>query len=123
MIMPCMNATSAFERGGSVACVSEGSVLLGLPGAPGWTTTGDSDALWCANAVATRPKLAIIIAASAHKGVAASFAETRRARLQSQSLSSINPRAPIPSGIHPETHPNRDNALHIICVDFSSITQ
>src|SRR5216684_2051451 len=40
MIMPCMNSTSACERGGSVALVDGGSVLLGLPGAPGCTTTG-----------------------------------------------------------------------------------
>src|SRR5579863_8722133 len=40
MIMPCMKATSAGERGGRVAFVDGGSVLLGLPGAPGWTTTG-----------------------------------------------------------------------------------
>src|ERR1700693_689550 len=40
MIMPCMNSTSACDRGGSVALVDGGSVLLGLPGAPGCTTTG-----------------------------------------------------------------------------------
>src|SRR2546425_10922329 len=40
MIMPCMNSTSACDRGGSVAFVDAGSVLLGLPGAPGCTTTG-----------------------------------------------------------------------------------
>jgi hypothetical protein len=35
MIMPCMNSTSACERGGSVALVEGGNVLLGFPGAPG----------------------------------------------------------------------------------------
>jgi len=35
-----MNSTSACDRGGSVALVDGGSVLLGLPGAPGCTTTG-----------------------------------------------------------------------------------
>jgi len=40
MIMPCMKSTSACERGGSVALVDGGNVLLGLPGAPGCTTTG-----------------------------------------------------------------------------------
>src|SRR5688572_6500006 len=40
MIMSCMNCTSAGEGGGSFARVDEGSVFVGLPGAPGWTTTG-----------------------------------------------------------------------------------
>src|SRR5580700_448241 len=40
MIMPCMNSTSACDRAGSVPLVDGGSVLLGLPGAPGCTTTG-----------------------------------------------------------------------------------
>src|SRR5260370_20934962 len=39
-IMPCMKSTFAGDRGGSVALVDGGSVLLGLPGAPGCTTTG-----------------------------------------------------------------------------------
>ena len=38
--MPCMNSTSAWDLGGSVAFVDGGSLLLGLPGAPGCTTTG-----------------------------------------------------------------------------------
>src|SRR5580658_9316667 len=38
--MPCMNSTSAGDRGGKVAFVDDGSVLLGAPGAPGCTTTG-----------------------------------------------------------------------------------
>src|SRR5258706_7416634 len=40
MIMRCIKATSAGERRGSVAWVEGGRVLLGFPGAPGWTTTG-----------------------------------------------------------------------------------
>src|SRR5579864_112241 len=40
MIIPCMNSTSACDRGGSFPVVDSGSFLLGLPGAPGWTTTG-----------------------------------------------------------------------------------
>jgi hypothetical protein len=40
MIMPCMNSTSAREVGGKVPCVDGGRVLLGVPGAPGCTTTG-----------------------------------------------------------------------------------
>src|SRR5258708_4288650 len=39
-IMPCMKSTFAGDRGGSVALVDGGSVLLGLPGAPCCTTTG-----------------------------------------------------------------------------------
>src|SRR5258708_22559602 len=50
MIMPCMNATSAWESGGSMARVEDGSILLGLPGAPGCTTAGfvESDCCECA---------------------------------------------------------------------------
>src|SRR5690349_7513084 len=40
MIMPCMNSTSAGDRGGRVPFVDGGSVLLGFPGAPVCTTTG-----------------------------------------------------------------------------------
>src|ERR1700692_553400 len=42
MIIPCINSTSACDRGGRVAFVDGGRVLLGLPGAPGCTTTGGS---------------------------------------------------------------------------------
>ena len=50
MIMPCMNSTSACDRGGSVAfVVDDGSVLLGWPGAPGCTTTGFAGPVCCAH--------------------------------------------------------------------------
>src|SRR5260370_35899901 len=49
MIMPCRNSTSACDRGGSVALVDGGSVLLGLPGAPGCTTTGVAGSVCCAH--------------------------------------------------------------------------
>src|SRR5437763_16113369 len=49
MIMPCMNSTSACERGGSAAFVDGGSVLLGLPGAPGCTTAGLTESFCCAS--------------------------------------------------------------------------
>jgi hypothetical protein len=39
-----MNSTSAWERGGRLARVERGSVLLGCPGAPGWTITGGAAA-------------------------------------------------------------------------------
>jgi len=35
-----MNSTSAEECGGRLALVEDGSVLLGIPGGPGCTTTG-----------------------------------------------------------------------------------
>jgi hypothetical protein len=44
-----MNPTSACDRGGSVALVDGGSVLLGLPGAPGCTTTGLPGSVCCAH--------------------------------------------------------------------------
>src|SRR6202049_2125737 len=50
MIMPCMNSTSACERGGSVGLVDGGRVVLGLPGAPGCTTTGVVGSVRCARA-------------------------------------------------------------------------
>lgn len=50
MIMPCMNSTSACDRGGSVALVDAGSFLVGCPGAPGWTTTGVVASGCCARA-------------------------------------------------------------------------
>src|SRR5215467_4112800 len=49
MIMPCMNSTSACESGGRAALVEGGSVLLGLPGAPGCTTTGFDESFCCAD--------------------------------------------------------------------------
>ena len=48
MIMPCMNWTFARECGGNVALVEDGSVRVGWPGAPGWTTTGDAGLACCA---------------------------------------------------------------------------
>src|SRR5687768_15129870 len=48
MIIPCMNCTSASDGGGSVALVDGGSVRVGCPGAPGWTTTGVAGSACCA---------------------------------------------------------------------------
>src|SRR5579863_3650004 len=50
MIMPCMNAISAADRGGSTPFVEAGSRLVGSPGAPGCTTTGAEDSFCCAAA-------------------------------------------------------------------------
>jgi hypothetical protein len=48
MIIPCMNFTSNGEAGGNVALVEDGSVRVGWPGAPGWTTTGVGGSACCA---------------------------------------------------------------------------
>src|ERR1043166_1758547 len=47
MIMPCMNSTSAGERGGSVPFVDGGKVLVGWPGAPGCTPPGAEESRAC----------------------------------------------------------------------------
>ena len=65
--MPCMNATSACDRGGSLALVDDGSVLLGCPGAPGCTTTDFCGSLCPAHRVdekrpAGQKKLAAMVA-------------------------------------------------------------
>src|SRR5207302_6835617 len=54
MIMRCINSASACEKGGSMPAVAGGSVLLGLPAAPGCTTTGLAGSVCCAHA--TGPK-------------------------------------------------------------------
>src|SRR5277367_2241205 len=51
MIIPCMNSTSACDCLGSVPFVDGGSVLLGLPGAPGCTTAGVAVSVCCAHNV------------------------------------------------------------------------
>src|SRR5687768_4014668 len=48
MIMPCMNRTSAGDRGGRVALVEGGNLRVGWPGAPGCTTTGAEGLVCCA---------------------------------------------------------------------------
>ncbi|MDQ1390495.1 MAG: hypothetical protein QOF56_3949 [Acidobacteriaceae bacterium] len=45
-----MNSTSAGDRGGRIARVDDGRVLLGAPGAPGCTTTGLVGLVCCARA-------------------------------------------------------------------------
>src|SRR5580658_1108748 len=51
MIIPCMNSTSACDGWSNEALVEGGSVLLGLPGAPGCTTTGVAGSACCADTV------------------------------------------------------------------------
>src|SRR5258708_28063933 len=55
-IIPCMNSTSAGERGGRMARVDDGSVLLGAPGAPGCTTTGLARSVCCGGATGEKKK-------------------------------------------------------------------
>src|SRR5215472_14457517 len=55
MIMPCMNSTSSWESGGSAAFVDGGRVLLGLPGAPGCTTTGFDESFCCPDTAGNKP--------------------------------------------------------------------
>src|SRR6202035_63156 len=63
MIMPCMNSTSACDRGGSAALVEGGSALLGFPGAPGCTTTGGGAESVCCACAAEQNKPAATLAA------------------------------------------------------------
>src|ERR1700693_2676260 len=58
-----MNATSAGDCGGRVARVDDGSVLLGVPGAPGCTTTGFAVSVCCARAAGEK-EIAKTLAAS-----------------------------------------------------------
>ena len=74
--MPCMNRTSAAEAGGSVALVVGGSVRVGFPGAPGWTTTGGDGAVCCAQ-TRIESKLAGALAAASMPKHAATLDTTR----------------------------------------------
>src|SRR5438874_11713612 len=57
MIMPCMNSTSACDRGGSGALVEGGRFLVGVPGAPGCTITGFGGSVcWAHTAEETSPR-------------------------------------------------------------------
>ncbi len=51
--MPCMNSTSAGEVSGRVAVVEGGSLLLGVPGAPGCITGAGFAGISCPKTVAT----------------------------------------------------------------------
>src|SRR5258708_35538173 len=61
MIMPCMNSTSACDLDGSSAVADEGSCLLGLPGAPGWTITGFAGPV-CARAAEQKKPVRALVA-------------------------------------------------------------
>jgi hypothetical protein len=80
MIMPCMNSTSACDRGGNFAVVEAGSFLLGWPGAPGWMITGAAKSDFCALAAGTKKQLIAIaarIAPVARKALGPPKKETR----------------------------------------------
>ena len=70
MIMPCMNCASAAEAGGNVALVVEGRVRVGLPGAPGWTTTGVAGAACCAQTLKENKLAKVLADASTHENAA-----------------------------------------------------
>lgn len=56
MIISCMNFTSAGEVGGNVALVDGVNVRVGLPGAPGCTTTGGGGSVcWAKTASENKP--------------------------------------------------------------------
>src|SRR5947207_15498119 len=60
MIIPCMNLTSADERGGSVALVDGGSIRVGWAGAPGCTTIGVAgSACWARTGSENNPARAV----------------------------------------------------------------
>ena len=65
-----MNCTSAGEAGGSVALVVGGRVRVGLPGAPGWTTTGVDGAVCCAQTRKENKLARELATASTHKHAA-----------------------------------------------------
>src|SRR6266852_6440603 len=87
MIMPCMNSTSACDRGGSVPFVDGGSVLLGLPGAPGCTTTGVAGLACCASAGTEKRPAGALTASSVPHSTADPLAEcSSRLRRKRQSF-------------------------------------
>src|SRR6266581_9748339 len=100
MIMPCMNSTSACDRGGSLALVEGGSVLLGLPGAPGCTTTGVAGSVCFAHMA---PDIADEKNPGEQKKNAAVLAPTR-SRIRALSVT---------------RRTARDSALNIICASFA----
>ena len=81
MIMPCMNCTSAGERGGSVALVVAGKVRVGWPGAPGCTMTGAVRSLCWAHTGSARKAVRVMATITALRDVATALAErTERSR-------------------------------------------
>src|SRR5258708_16030363 len=71
-----MNCTSAGEAGGNVALIVGGTVRVGFPGAPGWTTTGVAGAVCCA-LTRKENKLARVLAAASTHEHAATLNKTR----------------------------------------------
>src|ERR1700676_4347282 len=106
MIMPRMNSTSAWDLGGSVAFVDGGSVLLGLPGAPGCTTTGVAGSVCCARAGEEKKTAGALTASSVPHSTADALSEW-----SSGNLCRIRA-ADIVRGV------TRENVLNIICCVF-----
>jgi hypothetical protein len=69
-----MNSTSACDRGGSVALVDGGSVLLGLPGAPGCTTTGFAGFVCCGRPLERKKSVGALAASNTPHNIADPFA-------------------------------------------------
>jgi hypothetical protein len=70
-----MNSTSARDGGSNVALVEDGSVLLGFPGAPGWTTTGASAGEVCCARAGINNELAMKLAVNSVRTCATAFLE------------------------------------------------
>jgi hypothetical protein len=77
MIIPCMNCTSAAERGGSVALVVAGNVRVGWPGAPGCTMTGVVRSLCWAQTGSAKKAVRIVAIISPLRHAATAFSERR----------------------------------------------
>jgi hypothetical protein len=72
-----MNSTSAFDHFGGVPFVEGGSVRLGLPGAPGCTTTGFAESACFARAGEEKKPVAALAARSMPHTTADPLAEWR----------------------------------------------
>src|SRR6266403_868442 len=100
MIMPCMNSTSACDRSGSVALVDGGSTLLGLPGAPGCTTTGVPGSVCCAD-------------------IAPQIADEKDPGEQKKTAAVLAPTSSRIPAAGATRRAARDSALSIICASFA----
>jgi hypothetical protein len=85
IIIPCMNCTSAGERGGSVALVVAGNVRVGWPGAPGCTMTGAVRSVCWAHTGSTKKTVRVVATSSPLRPRATALTE-RTARSRGLSL-------------------------------------
>jgi len=85
-----MNSTSACDRGGKVALDVGGSVLLGFPGAPGCTTTGDfAESACCTRAADEQNAAKPLVVISRTSGTATSRTDCVPRPPQKQDLLTI----------------------------------